>query len=192
MGPKWALLGASWAMLRHFGALREAPGRHLEAKAGLGSLDLELTCGKKATCQKLQKTIEKQRLFNDFWRQEGQESMPRWLFGGLVVVLKFILHVSGAMSWSTGLPKANIIPSWAHLGPILDLCWSILGPSWAQDGSSWARLGPCCGILEPSGRLREGILRPKQGLEALTWSLHVARRLHVNNFKQQCKNQGFQ
>ena len=36
-------------------------------------------------------------------------------------------------------------------------------------------------MLEPSGRLREGILRPKQGLEALTWSLHVARRLHVKN-----------
>ena len=80
-------------MLRHFGALREAPGRHLEAKAGLGSIDLELTHAKKATCQNLQKTIEKQMFFDDFWRQEGQEIMPRWLFRGLVVVLTVILQV---------------------------------------------------------------------------------------------------
>ena len=110
--------------------------------------------------------------------------MPRWLFGGLAVVLTVILQVLRAMLWSAGLPGANIIIAWAHFAPILDPCWGILGPCWAQDGSSWARLGPCCGILEPSGRLQEGILRQKQGLEALTWSLHVARRPHINNFKK--------
>ena len=53
VGLRWVFLGASWAVWRHFGALREAPGRHLEAKVGLGSIDLELTCGKKASCQNL-------------------------------------------------------------------------------------------------------------------------------------------
>ena len=33
LGLKWVFLDASWAMLRHFGALREAPGRHLEANS---------------------------------------------------------------------------------------------------------------------------------------------------------------
>ena len=79
-----------------------------------------------------------------------------------------------------------MFPSWARLEPILDLSWGILGPSWAQDGSSWAHLGPCGGIPEPSGRLREGILRQKQGLEALTWSLHVPRRPHAKIFKNHC------
>ena len=53
VGLRWVFLGASWAVWRHFGALREAPGRHLEAKVGLGSIDLELTRGKKASCQNL-------------------------------------------------------------------------------------------------------------------------------------------
>ena len=79
--------------------------------------------------------------------------MPRWFLGGLVVALKAILHVLGPMSWSTGLPRTNIIPSWAHLGPVLALCWGILGPNWAQVGPSWAHLGPCWGHL---GALLEG------------------------------------
>ena len=126
LGPRWVFLGTSWAMLPHFGAFREAPGRHLEANAGLGSTDLELTCGKKATCQNLQTNNEQHRFFNGFWRWHVQESMQRWLFGGLVVVLKFTLRVSGAMLWSTGLPRANIIAAWAHCAPILD-------PTWPQD-----------------------------------------------------------
>ena len=127
------------------------------------------------------KTIEKQMFFNDFWRQEGQESMPSWFLGGLVVVLKTILHVSGAMLWSTGLPRANMIPSWAHLGPILGPSWPYLGASWGQGGAKmgflgrllgcvaafWAPLGPSGGILGPPGKLRQGILRQRQGLEAL-------------------------
>ena len=58
LGPRWVFLGASWAMLRHFGALREAPGRHLEAKVGLGSTDLELTCGETTTCRNLQQSLK--------------------------------------------------------------------------------------------------------------------------------------
>ena len=53
VGLRWVFLGASWAVWRHFGALREAPGRHLEAKVGFGSIGLELTCAKKASCQNL-------------------------------------------------------------------------------------------------------------------------------------------
>ena len=97
MGFLGRFLGTSWAVWRHFGALREAPGRHLEAKVGLGSIDLELTCGEKATCPNLQKTNEKSRFFNDFWRQEGQQIMPSWLFGALIVVLKAILQIMGAI-----------------------------------------------------------------------------------------------
>ena len=58
-------LGPSWAMLGHVGALLEGPGRHLEADSGLGGTILEPTCGKRATCQKLEKTIEKTRCFDD-------------------------------------------------------------------------------------------------------------------------------
>ena len=140
---------------------------------------------------KFSKTIEQQLFFDGFWRLEGQESMPRWLFRGLVLILTVILQVSRGMLWPTRLPRANMFPSWARLEPILDLSWGILGPSWAQDGSSWAHLGPCGGIPEPSGRLREGILRQKQGLEALTWSLHVPRRPHAKTFKKRMKNPGF-
>ena len=60
VGLRWVFLGASWAVWRHFGALREAPGRHLEAKVGLGSIDLELTRGKKASCQNLEKPLKNQ------------------------------------------------------------------------------------------------------------------------------------
>ena len=97
VGPRWVSLGASWAMLRHLGALREALGRHLEAKVGLGSIDLELTCGEKATCPNLQTTKEKHRFFNDLWRQEGQAIVPSWVVGGLIVVLKAILQIMGAI-----------------------------------------------------------------------------------------------
>ena len=85
-----------------------------------------------------------------------------------------------------------MIPSWARLEPILDLSWGILGPSWAKDRPSWAHLGPCGGILEPSGRLREGILRQKQGLEALTWSLHVARKPQIKTSRDHSKTKVFQ
>ena len=56
-------------MLGHGGAFLEGPGRHLEADFGLGGTVLEPTCGKKATCQKHQKTIEQFRFFIDLWRQ---------------------------------------------------------------------------------------------------------------------------
>ena len=57
LGTKLALqrvsLGTSWAISGPFGALLEGLGRHLGVEIGLGSADLELTCGKKATRQKL-------------------------------------------------------------------------------------------------------------------------------------------
>ena len=67
LGPRWVFLCASWAMLGHVGALLAGLGRHLEADSGLGSTVLEPTCGEKATSQKLQTTIEKQKtlVFDD-------------------------------------------------------------------------------------------------------------------------------
>ena len=53
LGPRGVVLGASWAILPHFGGLQEAQGRHFQADFGFQSLDSELTCGKMATCQKL-------------------------------------------------------------------------------------------------------------------------------------------
>ena len=76
-------------------------------------------------------------------------------------------------------------------GAILDLCWGILGPGWAQDGSSWAHFGPCSHVLEPCGRLLEGILKPMPGSAALTWSIRVARWPCGQNFKNTSKTQCF-
>ena len=95
--PSWARLGPILGHLGRCSVFRSLPGRHLEADSGLGGIDSEFTCGKKATCQQLQKTIEKQRLFDDLPGQEGHESMPTRLFGGLVVVLTVFLQVWGAM-----------------------------------------------------------------------------------------------
>ena len=112
--------------------------------------------------------------------------MPRWLLGGLVVVLKAILQIMGAILWSAGLPIGSITPFWAHLGPFL-------GPSWPFVGASGGQIGPKMGlpghILGHVGQswgplggprgVRESILRWNLGLEALIWILHVARRPRV-------------
>ena len=83
--------------------------------------------------------------FDDLPGQDGQESMPTLLFGGLVVVLTLVLQVWRAMSWLTGLPRASDIRAWAHLGLIFGPSWPFVGASWAQVGPSWAHLGPCWG-----------------------------------------------
>ena len=67
--------------------------------------------------------------------------MLSWLVGGLAVVLEGILQIMGAILWPTRLPRAKIIPSWAHLGPIL-------GPSWPYLGASWGQGGAKMGFLE--------------------------------------------
>ena len=120
--------------------------------------------------------IEKSMFFDDLPRQEGQESMPAWLFGGLIVVLTVVLQVWGAMSWPTGLPRASGIRAGTHLGPIL-------GPSWPFVGASWGRIGPKMGrlgrILGHGGALLEargGILRQILALEAPSSSLHQNQR----------------
>ena len=74
---------------------------------------------------------------------------------------------------------------------MLAFSWNTWGPSGARYQSSWTHLGPYGGIPQPSGRLREGILRQKQGLEALTWSLHVPRRAHAKIFETVEKQQFF-
>ena len=129
----------------------------------------------------LKKNIEKLRFFNDFGRQEGPESMPRWLFGGLVVVLTVILQVSGAMLWSTGLPKANIIPSWVHLEPILGLCCGHLG---AKLGPRWVFLGPSGAMWRHSGALREA---PGRHLEAKARLVSIDLKL-TRAKKATCQN----
>ena len=75
LGPGWVLLGASWAKLRHFGALWEVPGRRLEGNAGLRCIDMELPCGEKAACQKHAKQMEKSGFLDEFGRQYWLESI---------------------------------------------------------------------------------------------------------------------
>ena len=97
--------------------------------------------------------------FNDLPGQEGQESMPPWLFGGLVVVLTVFLQVWGAMSWPTGCqePEASMLgpilgPSWARLGPMLMHLGAKLGLRWVVLGASWAILGHVGALLQGPGR----------------------------------------
>ena len=49
LGPSWAILGPPWPF-------SGGPGGHLEAKLGLGRLDLGVQGGQKLRCQKLLKT----------------------------------------------------------------------------------------------------------------------------------------
>ena len=70
------------------------------------------------------------------------------------MVLEAILQIIGAILWPTRLPRAKIIPSWAHLGPILDPSWGHLGgPLGLILGLSWALLGLLGLILGPSWAL---------------------------------------
>ena len=50
------ILGPSWAILGPLGPLLGGPGGHVEAKFGLGRLDLGVQGGPKLRCQKHQKT----------------------------------------------------------------------------------------------------------------------------------------
>ncbi len=127
-GPIWVVLSASWAMLGQVGALLEGPGRHPEADSGLGGTVLEPTCGKKATCQKHQNTIEKHRFFHRFFGGWGlRGSVLSWSVRGHGRHL-----VANKAAKSQDHPFLG--PSWALLGPIL-------GPSWPYVEASWATCG---------------------------------------------------
>ena len=81
MGPSWAILGP-------LGPLLGGPGGHLEAKFGLGRLDLGVQGGQKLSFQKKQKTLGKSMFLAEFWRQRAFRKLAKWLFGGLLVGLK--------------------------------------------------------------------------------------------------------
>ena len=81
LGPSWAILGPPWPFLG-------GPGGHLEAKLGLGRLDLGVQGGQKLSFQKHQKTYGKSMFLADFWRQRAFRKLAKWLFGGLLVGLK--------------------------------------------------------------------------------------------------------
>ena len=129
LGPGWVLLGAFWAMQPHFGALREALGRHLEANAGLGSSDMEHPCGKMAIWPKLQKHIENSIVFEDFWEAGGarrRAKMRLRSFGGRLLVC---LAGFGNRVAVDGPAESQHEPFWAHLGPShAGLGWRI----WAE------------------------------------------------------------
>ena len=156
LGPRWVVLGASWAMLRHFGALREAPGRHLEAKAGLGSIDLEPTCGKKATSQNLPKANEKTYVFQlslEAGRSRKHAKMALWRSGcgldGHLAGLESHAVVSGA----AGSQHHHCLgPFCAHLGLMLGPLGAKLGPRWVLLGASWAMLRHFGALREAPGR----------------------------------------
>ena len=133
--------------------------------------------------------IQHHRLLSPSWADIGH-------LGANMVLSGCILCSSMQFSRPPG-------PFWCYLGAswvpaILDasglmlaFSWNTWGPSGARYQSSWTHLGPYGGIPEPSGRLREGVLRQKQGLEALTWSLPVAREPQIKNFKKPLKNHWF-
>ena len=81
LGPSWAILGPPWPVLG-------GPGGHLEAKFGLGRLDLGVQGGQKLSFQKHQKTLGKSMFLAEFWRQRAFRKLAKWLFGGLLVGLK--------------------------------------------------------------------------------------------------------
>ena len=70
------------------GPLLGGPGGRLEAKIGLGRLDLGVQGGPKLRCQKHQKTLGKSMFLAEFWRQRAFRKLAKWLFGGLLVGLK--------------------------------------------------------------------------------------------------------
>ena len=129
-GPSGARYQSSWTHLGPYGGIPQ-PSRRLregilKQKQGLEALTWSLHVPRRAHA-KIFETVEKQQFLDGSLKQEGQGNMPRWLFGGLVLVFTVILQVARAMLWPTRLPRANMFPSWARLGPILALCRSILG-----------------------------------------------------------------
>ena len=82
-------------------------------------------------------------------------------------------------------------PSWAHLGPVLALCWGILGPNWVQVGLSWAHLGPCWGhvgaLLEGPGRHPEA----DSGLRGTVFEPTCGNEATCQKLQKPLKNNGF-
>ena len=89
VGPKLGRLGRILGHVRpHWGPLGgpgRGPGRNPEADSGLGGTVFEPTCGKKATCQKLQKTIEKQCFSMIFAGRGLRGSVLSWFVHGKAV-----------------------------------------------------------------------------------------------------------
>ena len=81
LGPSWAILGPPWPFLG-------GPGGHLEAKFGLGRLDLGVQGGPKLRCQKHQNVDGTLMFLADFWRQRAFRKLAEWLCGGLLAGLK--------------------------------------------------------------------------------------------------------
>ena len=81
LGPSWAVLGPPWPFLG-------GPRGPLEADLGLRRAAVDMICGKKVGLQKPQKTKGKSMILVDFRGQETTRKLAKWLFGGLLVVLK--------------------------------------------------------------------------------------------------------
>ena len=81
------ILGPSWAILGPLGPLVGSPGGHLEAKFGLGRLDLGVQGGPKLRCQKHQKQLRNKQCF---WPiSGGKEPSGSLQSGSLEVLLWF-------------------------------------------------------------------------------------------------------
>ena len=126
------------------------------------------------------KTIEKRRFFDDFRKQEGQKNMPSWLLGGLIVILKAILQVMGAIFWHKAAKSQHdpfLGPSWAHLGPILEHLGAKVGLRWVFLGASWAVWRHFGALREAPGRHLEA----KVGLGSIDLELTCGKKVSCQN-----------
>ena len=96
LGPTWAVLGPPWPFLG-------GPGGHLEAKFGLGRLDLGVQGGQELRCQKHQNN---QRKFSVFGRVLGARNLQE--------ACKVALWRSSC--GLEGLKTATWMPSWLQDG----------------------------------------------------------------------------
>ena len=92
LGPSWAILGPPWPVLG-------GPGGHLEAKFGLGRLDLGVQGGQKLSFQKHQQNLRKINVF------------------GRILEAKSLQKACKVALWRSscgleGLKKATWMPSW--------------------------------------------------------------------------------
>ena len=78
------------------------------------------------------------------------------------VFLRFTLWDNGTFGTNTNAFSAILRVSSAHLGGVLELFLSLLGPSCASLGPSWGYFGPACGhswaILELCGAILSDLL----------------------------------
>ena len=118
--------------------------------------------------------MKNHRFCSSFWRRCALRKLGEWLFGALAVIWKVILQILGARLWSTGLPKANIIASWAHLGPILGHLGDKLGPKWVFLGAYFAISGNLAGLQAHLGPILEHLgakLGPRWVFLGASWAM---------------------